>query len=588
MSIREYWIQIENRWWDMVPNGINRMTGQRMLPQNKTLEWVTADEVGRPKLLDSQLVEMYSPVQALLLRRYKPPSLPDKSDAWTIPDDRRVNPWDLNEPDPTKTMGTIPGPTIECEVGDKVIVHFRNMDMRTSHNRLLHPLKRTHSLHPHGIAFEARYDGAYPLSPLDMEQPVEDDESKYFQILGARNFRAEDGLLYKRSDRVPPGGTFTYTWDTLGWASTRGVWLYHDHSVEDHHNVLMGAIGMLVIHDPNDVDDVFVDIDKDYKNAKQFLPQEIVNGSLTIENKYIKPPMEARYLQLYHELHEGGMCINGRRYLGNTPTFVGGLSTKMQFGLAAMNNLGYHTFHLHGHRWASTRMFLANTIGASNLPVIQFEDTRIFGPAESFTFTVEQGKETAPPKGKAKGEWHMHCHVLGHMMNGMMGSLLIVEEGDPLLALEKGDSPPSSHHMPSPPQSENKNITVTQLEGRVTIDDNGVPKILHVTDVELQGVILIESPIVEVWDGFFNPPELKVESGVHVNFYFQNSGHTITTKNTSPISPDSAIEINNGAGPTGPISAGQSRKVKIVGQSGTVINYQCGIHPEMKGTIKIR
>ena len=24
------------------------------------------------------------------------------------------------------------------------------------------------------------------------------------------------------------------------------------------------------------------------------------------------------------------------------------------------------------------------------------------------------------------GEWHMHCHVLSHMGNGMMGSLLIV------------------------------------------------------------------------------------------------------------------------------------------------------------------
>ena len=42
---------------------------------------------------------------ALILRRY--------TKDWKAPDDRKVNPWDLNEPDPTDagTMGTIPGPS---------------------------------------------------------------------------------------------------------------------------------------------------------------------------------------------------------------------------------------------------------------------------------------------------------------------------------------------------------------------------------------------------------------------------------------------------------------------------------------------
>ena len=31
---------------------------------------------------------------------------------------------------------------------------------------------------------------------------------------------------------------------------------------------------------------------------------------------------------------------------------------------------------------------------------------------------------------QSKGEWHLHCHVLQHMMDGMMGSLLIKEEND--------------------------------------------------------------------------------------------------------------------------------------------------------------
>lgn len=30
MAVKEFWIQIENRAWDMSPNNINRMTGETM------------------------------------------------------------------------------------------------------------------------------------------------------------------------------------------------------------------------------------------------------------------------------------------------------------------------------------------------------------------------------------------------------------------------------------------------------------------------------------------------------------------------------------------------------------------------------
>jgi FtsP/CotA-like multicopper oxidase with cupredoxin domain len=99
---------------------------------------------------------MYKPLteDALILRRYTP--------NWAAPDDRKINPWDLNEPDPTDagTMGTIPGATIECDVGDTVVVHFRNRDHRA--NKAV--AARTHSLHPHGFVFNQRSDGAFPLS----------------------------------------------------------------------------------------------------------------------------------------------------------------------------------------------------------------------------------------------------------------------------------------------------------------------------------------------------------------------------------------------------------------------------------------
>ena len=135
----EIWIQIENRPWDLCPNGKDRMSGMDVKdlpggtpPVDVTLHSTTGH---------SRTVKMYKPVRdadgnvtdALILRRYKPPQNPDQSDAWTVPDDRKVNPWDLNELDPGEngTMGTIPGPVIECNFTDQVIVHFRNNDMRT-------------------------------------------------------------------------------------------------------------------------------------------------------------------------------------------------------------------------------------------------------------------------------------------------------------------------------------------------------------------------------------------------------------------------------------------------------------------------
>lgn len=74
--------------------------------------------------------------------------------------------------------------------------------------------------------------------------------------------------------------------------------------------------------------------------------------------------------------------------------------------------------------------------------VSQFEDTRLFGPANSFAFTVNQGSfmgALRAPAAGGLGEWHMHCHVLGHMHDGMMGSLLVVEGGQFALGLPRGE-----------------------------------------------------------------------------------------------------------------------------------------------------
>jgi len=597
--VPEYWIQIENKPWDAAPWGINRMTG----------ELLTRDAI----------TGMFAPVggsggEALILRRY--------TAGWAAPDDRKINPWDINELDARVTGGTIPGPTLECSIGEEITVHFRNADNRTSASLL----DRTHSLHPHGITFHAVHDGAYPLSPPDFSQAV-DTEATLWATVGVTSF--------KKGDRVPSGATFTYHWDTHSWPTTAGVWLYHDHSPGDMSNVNQGAIGLLVVHNTADPDDITI-TDTDTGE----LPDGSVNGSpirpgliifteaatvnrldfeglggqlihlphhdatqppgtaadndhedeegdkiqagnqvitipadLTIQPgsvafagshdlnsiiglllpHYRTPPSRAQYLLLFHELTGvPGMCINGRVFLGNTPTVVGGPQTTMRFGVVGMGDF-FHTFHLHGHRWTLNGPdgtdFGSIQRSPQVRPVSQFEDTRTFGPANSFAFTIHEGTSFmgAPPEPATAetgpgslGEWHMHCHVLGHMMSGMMGSLLIVQGGEVAGRLPRGTTTATPVPVPTG-----------------TVHD------------------------VSIHNLAFDPSPLPVHMGDIVRWTNNetNQPHTASSDTGSPQSFDSGI-LN----PTTPGPAGQFQ-LTITAMSD--IHYHCNVHPEMHGTIQV-
>ncbi|MBN9560396.1 MAG: multicopper oxidase domain-containing protein [Alphaproteobacteria bacterium] len=245
MANIDAWLQLENNKWDTAPHHIDRMSGQSIAAAEGkgpftgiTLSSPVSGAM-RPSLTMylPMLDASGNPIDSLLFRRY--------TAGWAAPDDHKVNAWDLNELNPTDTgtMGTIPGPVIECNVGDTVTVHFRNMDNRVGKD----VVARAHSIHVHGFVFSNAHDGAYPLSPSDPAQPV-GAEAALWSMVGVTG--------NKRGDRVPPGGTFEYTWKTLGWPTTSGVWLYHDHSVCDMENIDLGAIGIVVIHDPNDANDV--------------------------------------------------------------------------------------------------------------------------------------------------------------------------------------------------------------------------------------------------------------------------------------------------------------------------------------------
>ncbi len=624
MAVIHYWIQLENRKWDASSSNRDRMTGQSLqavstfVPQTVTL---SASPIAGSQ---PRQVTMYNPIRtgstvvdALILRRYRPPTQADGSDAWTVPDDRKVNPWDINERNPGEsgTRGTIPGPTIECSVGDSVVVHFKNADGRAGAD--VHA--RTHSLHPHGFVFEAAFDGAYPLSPPDPNQPV-GAESSFWSAIGVAG-------ASKQGDRVPAGGTFDYRWNTAGWPTTAGVWLYHDHSVNDMENVELGAIGMIIIHnanDPNDVDvrlptpqdptafdpalmpggspagspivrrpfvldtkvavaaahlaragiaehlddlvtggvmddavhavaerALDVDLPTGLKRDRMidFGPGllELRPGKLDVArlflSRYRIPPQRQVIMQLYHQLHGVGFVINGRHYLGNTPTVLAGVDTKMRFGVVGMGS-DFHTFHLHGHRWIIPGPHGANPttqqFSPMDTPVSQFEDTRVFGPANSFVFTIEGQSGSFMRAGgaspdQALGEWHMHCHVLMHMMTGMMGSLLIVRGGEFALALPEGRPP-----------------------GQVGAGGPTATTEVHITT------------------GFqFVPQNIMVSPGTTVKWIWDHAvSHT--------VSSDAAL-FDSGILSGGP----PFPEFSFTFNSPGTVSYHCNVHPSMTGSVMV-
>jgi FtsP/CotA-like multicopper oxidase with cupredoxin domain len=94
--------------------------------------------------------------------------------------------------------GAVPGPMIEANVGDRLIVHYRN------------DLPEKSTIHWHGVELPAVMDGT---------------------------------LLAQEA--VEPGGTFTYEFDLL----TAATYWYHPH-VRGHEQVERGQYGALVVRDP--------------------------------------------------------------------------------------------------------------------------------------------------------------------------------------------------------------------------------------------------------------------------------------------------------------------------------------------------
>lgn len=224
--------------------------------------------------------------------------------------------------------------------------------------------KQPHSLHAHGVTYEPADDG------------------------GWRSDRHHPGAA------IPVGGTHTYTFHCA--ASSVGTWPYHDHSKPFH---IAGA----------------GDNDNEMGMSAGAPTMEIgaelgLMGHVIVDEPGATRPDREIYL-LFHDIYADDLpdldgdvdCFNGGAFLGNTPTFHARVGERIRWHVVALGT-EFHVFHIHGHRWKSA--------GG------RYVDSEVVGPATSL---VADFVEDNP------GEWLYHCHVVDHMIGGMVGSYRVTE-----------------------------------------------------------------------------------------------------------------------------------------------------------------
>jgi FtsP/CotA-like multicopper oxidase with cupredoxin domain len=163
--VREYWIAAVPTSWNIVPNGHDAIMGTPVDPVDTIFPTV-------------------------VYRRYSP--------HWRRPSQ--------NAPRSSSDGLLIPGPLLHARIGDRLRIHFKNLDT----------LRRApHSMHFHGVHYRPSSDGAY--------------------LPGFSGGDAD----------VKVGHTWTYRL-TAGRDSA-GVWPYHDHSPSMMDSIDGGAFGMLSI-----------------------------------------------------------------------------------------------------------------------------------------------------------------------------------------------------------------------------------------------------------------------------------------------------------------------------------------------------
>lgn len=332
-----YYIAADEVAWDYAPSGENRITGQPFGDLENIWMESGPDRIGR----------VY---KKALYREYR-----DDTFAELKP---RSAEWEH--------LGFL-GPLIRAEVGDTIVVVFRNNASFPA------------SVHPHGVLYDKRSEGA----PSSDASPAAD----------------------RSDDAVPTGGTHTYVWPVPERAGPADgdhssvLWMYHSHTNEEA-DVNAGLFGPMIVTAkgkggpdgrPLDVDREFVvsfhEVDE---NLSHYLDDNI--------REYTTEPTSVDRSQIFFWQPFGGSnfaeTMNGFVY-GN----LGGLSMtegeRVRWYLLSSTNFEIHAPHWHG-----------NTVVVNHMRT-------------DVTALLPMGMLIADMVPDNPGTWLFHCHVGPHLTAGM-------------------------------------------------------------------------------------------------------------------------------------------------------------------------
>lgn len=194
--------------------------------------------------------------------------------------------------------GTIPGPAIEVNAGDRVVVHVTN---KTAKAR---------SVHTHISTFDTENDGVH-------------------------------GSL------TEPGKTRTYTWE----ASYAGSFPYHDHG-DEAEGVARGLFGAVIVHAPDEPP-----AKEHVVLLADFVTSDYASLPGVADPVTGKFPEEGTYRGGHQYMH----TINGKAYEDAIPPFKGTVGELQRWRIVSIGR-EFHTWHIHGHRWVDTDGALTDNI----------------------------------------------------------------------------------------------------------------------------------------------------------------------------------------------------------------------------------
>ena len=340
---RTYYIAADQVEWDYAPSGINQITGEPFDEGANVFVANGPDRIGQV-YLKSQYRE-YTDASFTMLKPI--------SAKW-------------------QHKGIL-GPVLQAEVGDTIVVVFKNNTQFPA------------SMHPHGVFYLKNSEGA-----------------AYSDGTNGND---------KNDDAVPPGGTVTYTWQVPERAGpgpmdpSSVLWMYHGH-VDEPADTNAGLIGPIIITkkgmaradgSPNDVDREFITLFTVFdENASLYVDDNIqlYTGHPTTVNLDDDGFIESNLMH----------SVNGYLY-GNLPVeaMTAHKGERVRWYVMAQGTeVDLHTPHWHGNTVVlnGMRTDVANLLPMSMLVADMVPD--------------------------ALGIWFYHCHVNDHISAGMLARYQVV------------------------------------------------------------------------------------------------------------------------------------------------------------------